>query len=154
MHEGENLGARSEMLLGSMLAGQAFANAPVAAVHALAYPIGGLFHVPHGLSNALILAPVLRFNASEAGAEYAALAPHVFPQITGGGTQEVAANFIEALEALSRRLGLPPRLRDVDIPADALPKMAAEAMKQTRLLVNTPRPLAQAAAQTIYEAAW
>ncbi|MEM8657207.1 MAG: iron-containing alcohol dehydrogenase, partial [Pseudomonadota bacterium] len=74
VHEGENLGARSEMLLGSMLAGQAFANAPVAAVHALAYPIGGLFHVPHGLSNALILAPVLRFNASEAGAEYAALA--------------------------------------------------------------------------------
>ena len=58
--------ARSDMLLGSMLAGMAFANAPVAAVHALAYPLGGHFHVPHGLSNALVLPYVLEFNMPEA----------------------------------------------------------------------------------------
>ncbi|MEM9231111.1 MAG: iron-containing alcohol dehydrogenase [Pseudomonadota bacterium] len=152
--QADDLEARSEMLLGSMLAGQAFANSPVAAVHALAYPIGGMFHIPHGLSNALVLTQVMRFNAPEATTAYAALAPHVFPDISGGGAQDMTVNFIEALEDMVRRLGLPPRLRDVGIGAEDLPKMAAEAMKQTRLLVNNPRPVRQADAQAIYEAAW
>ena len=65
--QGDNLEARSAMLLGAMLAGQAFANAPVAAVHALAYPLGGNYHIPHGLSNSLVLPHVLRFNAPWAG---------------------------------------------------------------------------------------
>ncbi len=77
---GADIKARSAMLLGSMLAGQAFANSPVAAVHALAYPIGGRFHVPHGLSNALVLPHVLAFNAPIAAAAYAELAPHIFPR--------------------------------------------------------------------------
>ncbi len=63
------------MLLGACLAGQAFANAPVAAVHALAYPLGGHFHIPHGLSNALVLPEVIRFNAPAAAGLYAELAP-------------------------------------------------------------------------------
>ena len=77
--EGGNLEARSNMLLGSMLAGMAFANAPVAAVHALAYPIGAIFHVPHGLSNALVLMGVMRFNLSHAEPLYAELAPILDP---------------------------------------------------------------------------
>jgi alcohol dehydrogenase class IV len=77
--DGSNLEARSQMLLGSMLAGMAFANSPVAAVHALAYPIGAIFHVPHGLSNALVLTQVLRFNLPEAEGLYAELAPIVDP---------------------------------------------------------------------------
>src|SRR5215217_3284581 len=81
--DGGNLEARSNMLLGSMLAGMAFANAPVAAVHALAYPIGAIFHVPHGLSNALVLMGVLRFNLPEAQALYAELAPILDPQTQG-----------------------------------------------------------------------
>ncbi len=142
--DGADRAARAAMLLGAMLAGQAFANAPVAAVHALAYPIGGLFHVPHGLSNALVLPHVLRFNAPEAAAEYAALAPHA-------GT---GADLAGGLAALSARLGLPQRLRDVGVAAQDLPRCAAEAMKQTRLLVNNPRPVTEADARAIYEAAW
>jgi hypothetical protein len=65
--DGSNQEARSQVLLGSMLAGMAFANAPVAAVHALAYPIGAIFHVPHGLSNALVLTQVLRLNLPAMG---------------------------------------------------------------------------------------
>ena len=136
--------------LGSMLAGQAFANAPVAAVHALAYPIGGHFGVPHGLSNALVLPHVLRFNASACADSYAALAPHAFPELTHAS----ADAFIEAVTALAADLRLPPRLRDVGIPADAVPMMAEDAMKQTRLLVNNPRPMTLADARAIYEAAW
>jgi alcohol dehydrogenase class IV len=71
--DGANLAARQAMLLGACYAGQAFSNAPVAAVHALAYPIGGVFHVPHGLSNALVLPHVLRFNAPHGAAHYAEL---------------------------------------------------------------------------------
>lgn len=154
VHSGSDLEARSEMLLGSMLAGQAFANAPVAAVHALAYPIGGVFHIPHGLSNALILPEVMRFNASAASAEYAVLGPQVFADLPRGDAAETCAAFIEALAALSLRIGLPPRLRDVDIPEKALPRMAKDAMLQTRLLVNNPREVTLTDALEIYKAAW
>jgi alcohol dehydrogenase class IV len=150
VHHGRDLEARGAMLIGSMLAGQAFANSPVAAVHALAYPIGGHFGVPHGLSNALVLPHVLRFNASACAAAYAELSPHAFPALR----EADAGAFIEALAKLSAEIGLPPRLRDVGIPADAVPMMAEDAMKQTRLLVNNPRPLGLEDARAIYEAAW
>lgn len=157
--DGGNRPARSAMLLGSMLAGQAFANSPVAAVHALAYPVGGIFHVPHGLSNALVLPHVLRFNAAEAsnGSErlYAALAPHAFPDLGNeGGTQATCAAFVERLASLSAKLGLQTQLREVGVGEDDLPRMAADAMKQQRLLVNNPREVTEAAALAIYKAAW
>ena len=102
VNDGRDIAARGAMLLGSMLAGQAFANSPVAAVHALAYPIGGTFHVPHGLSNALVLPHVLRFNAPEAAHLYAEIAADAFPHLSNEeGTQGRCAAFIEALAALS-----------------------------------------------------
>ena len=153
--QGHDEGARSGMLLGSMLAGMAFANSPVAAVHALAYPIGGIFHIPHGLSNALVLPHVLRFNAPEAAGEYASLAPWVFTDLDeAAGSQALCAEFIERLSALAAELGLETRLRDVGIGEEHLERMAADAMKQTRLLVNNPRPVNEADALAIYKAAW
>ena len=154
VRDGANAAARADMLLGSMLAGQAFANSPVAAVHALAYPIGGHFHVPHGLSNALILPHVLRFNAETAAPLYADIATIVFPELGEIGSQARASAFADRLAALSARCGLQPRLRDVGIPRDALDLLADDAMKQTRLLVNNPRPLTRADAFAIYEASW
>jgi alcohol dehydrogenase class IV len=153
VHRGDHE-ARGRMLLGSMLAGQAFANSPVAAVHALAYPIGGHYGIPHGLSNALVLPAVLEFNLPEAESAYAELAPHAFPDLAQEPPASRAAAFIRRLTALSSELGLPPRLRDVGIPAGAVPMLAREAMKQTRLLVNNPRPLEEADAAAIYEASW
>lgn len=153
--DGSDVEARGAMLLGSMLAGQAFANSPVAAVHALAYPIGGTFHIPHGLSNALVLPHVLRFNAPDAGTLYAEIAADAFPELDAvEGTQARTAAFIDALADLSNRVGLQTRLRDVDIPKDAIDKMASDAMLQTRLLVNNPRAVTETDAHTIYMAAW
>ncbi len=153
--EGRNLAARSAMLLGSLLAGQAFANSPVAAVHALAYPIGGAFHVPHGLSNALVLPHVLRFNAPEAAQLYAEIAADAFPRLAQEeGAQGRCTAFVEELAALAARVGLPSRLRDVGIGREHLEKMAADAMKQQRLLVNNPRAVSEADALAIYRAAW
>jgi alcohol dehydrogenase class IV len=150
VHHGTDREARSAMLIGSMLAGQAFANSPVAAVHALAYPIGGHFGVPHGLSNALVLPYVLRFNAEACAEAYAALAPHAFPDLENPDAEA----FIAAMVELAADIGLEPRLRDVGIPRDAVPLMAEDAMKQTRLLVNNPRPVTLEDARAIYEAAW
>lgn len=153
--DGANREARGAMLLGSMLAGQAFANSPVAAVHALAYPIGGIFHIPHGLSNALVLPHVLRFNAPQAAGFYAEIAADVFPDLAmEQGMQGRCAAFIERLADLSQRLGLQTRLRDVGIGEADLPRMASEAMKQGRLLVNNPRDVSEADALAIYRAAW
>ncbi|MDB4193199.1 iron-containing alcohol dehydrogenase [Candidatus Pelagibacter sp.] len=155
--DGSDIKARGNMLIGAMLAGKAFANSPVAAVHALAYPIGGTFHVSHGLSNSLVLPHVLRFNSvdSKTIKNYAELAPFIFPDInTDQGSQAVCKEFIDKLEVLSKKIGLPQKLREVNIPKDACKKMASDAMKQTRLLVNNPREMTESDALNIYEAAW
>jgi|TARA_B100002051_G_scaffold62253_1_gene58329 alcohol dehydrogenase class IV len=155
--EGSNIEARGNMLLGAMLAGKSFANSPVAAVHALAYPIGGTFHVSHGLSNSLVLPYVLRFNSvdNKATKDYSELAPFLFPDIDiSKGRQAICKEFIDRLENLSKKLGLPQKLREVNIPKEACKKMASDAMKQTRLLVNNPREVTENDALNIYEAAW
>lgn len=155
--DGHNIEARSNMLLGSMMAGQAFANSPVSAVHALAYPIGGIFHIPHGLSNSIILPHVLKFNSinPKACEQYAFLAPFIFKDINLKTNNQIICNeFIERLEKLSSLLKIPSKLRDIDIPKEACAKMAKESMKQTRLLVNNPREVTEEDAFNIYNAAW
>lgn len=150
---GNNIQARQSMLLGSMLAGQAFANAPVAAVHALAYPIGGIFHVPHGLSNSLVLPQVLRFNAPEAAPLYAELSEIVVPQAHGSIEARTMA-LIEKMEWFAAQVGIQTRLREVGITERDLDRLADDAMLQTRLLVNNPREVKHENARAIYAAAW
>lgn len=154
VRDGTDEEARGCMLLGSMLAGQAFANSPVAAVHALAYPLGGHFGIPHGLSNALVLPHVLRFNAPAAGEAYAELLGDAFPELAGPGGRAGAEALAEGLARLCAEIGLPPRLRDAGVPQDAVPALAEDAIRQTRLLVNNPREVTLADARAIYEAAW
>ncbi len=152
--QGDDLDAREAMLLGALLAGQAFANAPVGAVHALAYPLGARFHIPHGLSNALVLGPVLRFNAETSAAAYAPLAEVLAPEAAGGTEAQRCSAVLQALQHGVAQTGLPLRLRDHGVAPDDLPLLAADAMQQTRLLVNNPRPLDEAAALALYRQAW
>jgi alcohol dehydrogenase class IV len=150
--DGSDREARGAMLLGSMLAGMAFANAPVAAVHALAYPIGALFHVPHGLSNAMVLPHVIRFNAPVTETLYGELADIIVPGAAGSAAEKTAL-LVQALADLAPALGLDTSLRSAGINHNNLPKLAEDAMKQTRLLINNPREVTQADALAIYEAA-
>ncbi len=152
--EPRNIEARSAMLLGAHLAGQAFANAPVAGVHALAYPLGGIHHLPHGLSNALMLRVVLQHNSEAARELYAELAPILAPECEGQGSQARCATLIDRLDQLVQASGLEPRLRDHGIAEADIPMLAKEAMKQTRLLVNNPCPIEENDARRLYEAAW
>lgn len=147
---GRNREARQNMLLGAMLAGMAFANAPVAGVHALAYPVGARFHVPHGLSNSLVLPAVLRFNSHAASEQYAQLADIIIPGVKGT-TEEKSQLLVTRLAALPVELGLQTRLGDVGITKDDLAMLAEDAMKQTRLLINNPREIAYEHALAIYE---
>ena len=146
---GTNVQARENMLLGAMLAGMSFANAPVAAVHALAYPVGARFHVPHGLSNSLVLPAVLRFNAPAAEGLYAELAPIVVPGAKGTA-DELCATLVHYLGELPVDLGLKTRLSQVGIAQADLEALATDAMKQTRLLINNPREVAYGDAYAIY----
>ncbi|BAN26284.1 iron-containing alcohol dehydrogenase [Caballeronia insecticola] len=151
--DGRNRAAREAMLLGATLAGQAFSNAPVAAVHALAYPLGGHFHVPHGLSNALVLMHVLRFNASAAAPLYAELADTLQCVAADASIETKTEAFIQTMQTLVDETGIPRTLREVGVEDSHLPMLAADAMKQQRLLINNPREMTEAAALDIYKAA-
>lgn len=148
----DDLTARRDMLVGAMLAGQAFANAPVGAVHALAYPLGGHFHIPHGHSNSLVLPHVLRFNQSVAAPMYGALASAVGLSLEIGGDNTDI--FIQWLEEITEATGIERRLRDMNITEADLPMLAKDAMLQQRLLINNPREVNEQQALEIYQQAW
>ncbi|MGE4482768.1 iron-containing alcohol dehydrogenase [Acidocella sp.] len=151
--DGTNREAREAMLLGATLAGQSFSNSPVAAVHALAYPLGGHYHVPHGLSNALMLGPVLRFNAKAAAPLYAELADVM--SVPGmGDTAARASAFVAHMEKLMDASGAPRHLRDVGVTDNTLSMLASDAMKQTRLLQNNPVEISEADALNLYREAF
>ena len=149
---GSDIVARENMLLGACLAGMAFTNAPVAGVHALAYPIGARFHIPHGLSNSLMLAPVMRFCVESAHSMYAELGQIIKPGLTGSSTEQALqlANF---LGDLAGELGLPKTLMEVGITEGDVDQLASDAMLQTRLLMNSPREITLRDAAALYREA-
>ncbi|KXO87265.1 alcohol dehydrogenase [Acinetobacter venetianus] len=151
LKDGSDLEARQNMLMGSMLAGQAFANAPVGAVHALAYPLGGHFHLSHGHTNALVLVEVLKFNAPKAKQYYAELMQLMDPRSTGC-TNGLCDLFIDHMQNHLDQSGLTLKLKALDIPEAKLPQLAKDAMLQTRLLQNNPREMTEQDAFNIYQA--
>lgn len=155
VHNGGNLETRANMLVGSLMAGQAFANAPVAAVHALAYPLGGHFHIPHGLSNSLVLPHVLQFNAADASEYYSQLLPCITNTDTAASSaSDRTQQFIDEMNALIKDVELPRTLREMNIAESDLNMLAEDAMLQQRLLVNNPRDVTYEDALAIYQAAF
>ena len=149
--DGSDLAARTAMAEGAMLAGMAFANAGVTAVHAFAYPIGAEFHIPHGVANSLMMGVVLRFNADGAPARFAELAGALgVPD--RGDVRATASAVIDALVALARAVRIPEHLAGFGVTDADLPRLAAGVMKVTRLLANNPRPLTEADALRLYRA--
>jgi alcohol dehydrogenase len=153
VEDGNNVEARANMLFGAMLAGQAFANAPVAAVHALAYPLGGRYHIPHGLSNSLVLPAVMRFNIPHASHLYAELASILVPRCSGSD-EDKAMQLISFIENLIVKVGLPATLKQAGVSENSLVTLAEDAMLQQRLLMNNPREVTLADALAIYQTAY
>ena len=151
---GENLAARSCVLEGSLLAGIAFANAGVGAVHAFAYPLGGEFHLAHGLTNTLMLPYVMRYNILGCPGKFAQMAKAFGERVEGISELVGAEIAVRFIERLSDDIRVPRRLRDVGIPEDAIPRLAEAAMKVTRLLANNPRKVTLEDAVAIYKSAY
>lgn len=147
---GENLEARTNMIEGSLLAGMAFANAGVTAVHAFAYPIGSEFHIPHGVANTIMIVPVMEFNLMGNLPKFADIAD-IFGQNTEGLSERQAAQLsVEAVRELAEDLDVPSRLSVYGVKDEDIPGLAKGVMKVTRLLANNPRVLSLKDAEMIY----
>lgn len=148
--DGNDLEAREALLLGSLYGGLCLGSVNTAAVHALSYPLGGEFHISHGLSNAILLPSVMKFNRSANLKKYAEVAIACgAPQ--GANDDETAQNGVDFITQLSKDCGIPTKLTEIGIPSEAVDHMAKAAMDVQRLLKNNPRPVTEADAKAIYE---
>jgi alcohol dehydrogenase class IV len=149
---GDNRNARENMALGSLLGAMAFANASLGAVHGLAHPIGAFFHIPHGVICALLLPYVMEYNLSVKTYEYAQIAEAMGQNISKAESKNVAARMsIRAVRNINSRLRIPPRLRDIGISREDIPKIAEAAGGSS--LSNNPRPTTLESLQGILSAA-
>ncbi len=147
-NNGKNIQAREKMLLGSLYAGIAFANAGVAAVHAFAYPLGGMFHIPHGLANSVMLPTIMEFNITGSEEKFVQIAKCL--SSNGNNPQCV----IDEIRQLCIDIKIPLSLKELNIPESAITQLAEGAMKVTRLLVNNPREITYQDAVELYTAAY
>lgn len=152
--DGGNLEVREQMLLASLFAGMAFSNASVGAVHAFAYPLGVRFHVPHGLSNSLMLPHILRFNLKAGEATYALLGRSIRPELGTATDAQAAAAFVEAVSELVAQMPYAQNLRDVGVGPDDLPVLAKDVMGIQRLLAHNPCPITPDDAMALYTSAF
>jgi len=151
---GYDLEAREKMLLGSVLAGMALADAGVGAAHALAYPLGGNYRIPHGLANAVLLPHVMDFNLPAAQTHFAMIAQHIGEPVEGMPPWRAADYAVEAVQSLGWDIGVPSSLSALGIPRADIPMLAEGALKVTRPVENNPRTLGLEEAQRIYERAF
>lgn len=148
---GRDLQARADMLLGAFYGGACIATSSTTAVHALAYPLGGKYRVPHGLSNAMLLPTVMEFNLEGSEARFAAMARAMGLDVAGLSERAAGERFIAALHRLNADLGIRSDLKAVGVTEADLDGLVDGAAKVTRLLDNNPRTMSRADMRAIYQ---
>lgn len=151
--QGSSIEARTNMALGSYLAGIAIANAGTGAVHALAYPLGSRFGTSHGISNSVMFAHVSEANAPAVLAKFATLAGALGAKVDRMSVRESAAAYVREITSIVLDVGLPGSLAELGVQASDIDQLALDAAKQTRLLNNNPRALSHESISTIYRKA-
>jgi len=151
---GDNLEARSNMLLGSMLAGKALATAGVGLVHAMAYPLGGMFNISHGLANAVLLPYVMEYNLIGAPQRFALLAEVLGQDVADMSLRDAGFAAVEAVIQLNQDVGIPSTLSELNIPKKKIPEMAKIALTVTRPVENNPRKPSFDDVVKVYETAF
>ncbi len=146
----EAMDAKNTMLLASFYAGVAITASGTTAVHALSYPLGGKYHIAHGVSNAILLAPVMRFNEPACRP----LLAKAYDRCLKGDAkteEEKSAAVIQRLEGIVKHLDIPTSLTEFGVPKEDLEALVASGMEVTRLLVNNMRPVTTEDARNIYQ---
>lgn len=151
--DGKNIEAREKVAMGSLLGGFCLGPVNTAGVHALSYPLGSMFHLAHGLSNALLLPYVMEYNIPAAMKRYADVAIALGCERQGDDKSTACAG-VRKIKELIRACGIQSTLKEVNVPESAIPQMAADAMKIQRLLKNNPREITEQDAINIYKAAY
>lgn len=151
---GDDIVARENMLLGSLFGGLALANAGVGAAHALAYPLGGYYRVPHGLANAILIPHVMAFNLPAAERSMSMVAESMGESAACKPLRKMAASAVDAVKALCADIGIPGSLSEIGIPRDDIPRLVDGALKVTRPVENNPRYVGKEEAETIYTMAF
>lgn len=154
VQDGQNQQARTEMSQGSYMAGLAFFNAGVAGVHALAYPLGGQFHLSHGESNAVLLPYVMGYIRKSCKKKMADILNAMGGSSVYLSEEEASIRCVEEIKRLVQDLGIPTRLGKFDIPINAIDKLVEDGEKQKRLLARSPLPLGKEDIRTIYQSAF
>ncbi len=152
--EGKNKQARSDMSYGSYLAGLAFFNAGVAGVHALAYPLGGQFHIAHGDSNAVLLPYVMGYIRQSCEKRMKDILDAMGLSSAYLSQEEASYNCVDALQQLVQDVKIPSTLKGFNIPEESLEQLTDDATKQTRILARSPMPLEREDIYAIYRAAF
>lgn len=150
--DGRNLAAREDVLMGAYWGGVCIATSSTTAVHALAYPLGGKYRMPHGLSNAILLPSVMAFNLVGNEKRFAAMAKAMGLDTEGLTEAQAGAAFVDALKQLNADLGVPPNLRGWGMDETHLDGLVDGAAKVTRLLDNNPRPMSREDMRALYAA--
>ena len=151
---GQNLKAREAQSYGSMIAGMAFSMSGTAGVHAMAYPLGGQFHVPHGEANTALLRWVMEYSLEGCEEKFIPIAKAMGVYADRMSACDSANAALKAIVELGEKIGVKTRLREFGIPKEASAEMAEAALKEVRLMSNNPRPLDFEAVKKIYENAW
>ncbi|MGB6067385.1 MAG: iron-containing alcohol dehydrogenase [Desulfomonilaceae bacterium] len=151
---GSDIQARENMLMGSLLGGLALADAGVGAAHALAYPLGGNYRIPHGLANAVLIPHVMEFNLPAAERQFALIARSMGEPVEGLPSRWAAAAAVEAVRTLASDIGIPRVLSEIGVPESDIPILVEGALKVTRPVENNPRKLGQEEAERIYKLAF
>ncbi|MCE5201498.1 MAG: iron-containing alcohol dehydrogenase [Synergistaceae bacterium] len=154
VRDGHDLEAREGQAYGSMTAGMAFSMSGTAGVHAMSYPLGGQFHVPHGEANTALLRWVMEYNLDGCEEKFMPIARSMGVWKPGMSARDAARAALDAMIGLGQEIGVKTRLRDFGIPREAAAEMAESAMKEVRLISNNPRPLDVESVKNIYERAW
>ncbi len=154
VYHGSDIDARENMLLGSLFGGLALADAGVGAAHALAYPLGGNYRIPHGLANAILIPHVMEFNIPAAQEAFALVAKSMGESIEGLAPRWAAQAAVDAVSTLAGDVGVPLSLSELGIPRADIPMLVEGALKVTRPVENNPRNLGPEEAEAIYEAAF
>ncbi|HMK33976.1 MAG TPA: iron-containing alcohol dehydrogenase [Desulfomonilaceae bacterium] len=154
VYHGNDIQARDNMLMGSLLGGLALADAGVGAAHALAYPLGGFYRIPHGLANAILIPHVMEFNLPAAELKFALVARAFGESVEGVAARWAAEAAVEAVRTLCMDIGIPASLEEVGVPHSDIPQMVESALKVTRPVENNPRYMGPLEAEMIYESAF